>query len=52
MKLKLRTRTGVLLLLFIGFLVYFASLSNGFILGDDIDQILENPQIRSLANIP
>ena len=52
MKLNLRTRTGVLLLVFIGFLVYFASLTNGFILGDDTDQILENPQIRSLTNIP
>ena len=52
MKLELRTRTGVLLLLFIGFLVYFVSLTNGFILGDDTDQILENPQIRSLKNIP
>lgn len=47
-----RLKTSILLLVFVGLAVYFASLVNGFILGDDTDQVAENVQIRSLANIP
>lgn len=48
----MKKRTAILLLIFIGFLVYFPSLSNNFILGDDTDQIVENTQIQDLHTIP
>ncbi|RJR15311.1 hypothetical protein C4579_02495 [Candidatus Microgenomates bacterium] len=47
-----RLKTSALLIVFIGFLLYVKTIGNGFILGDDTDQILENTQIRSLGNIP
>lgn len=47
-----RLKTSVLLLVLVGLTVYFNSLLNGFILGDDTDQVVENVQIRTLTNIP
>ncbi len=48
----LRNRTYILIIILLGFLVYFNSLFNSFILGDDEDQIVNNPQVQSLQNIP
>jgi len=41
----------ILVLLAVTFAVYYASINNGFV-GDDIAFVKDNPNIRSLANIP
>lgn len=46
-----RKRTGVLLLICVGLLLYFNSLTNAF-LGDDRSQILNNLQVHSLSSLP
>lgn len=46
------TRLPYLILILVGCLVYFNSLFNGFIIGDDEDQILNNPLVHSLRYIP
>jgi len=45
-----RKRTGVLLLVCIGLLLYINSLSNGF-LGDDHSQVLDNQQVHSVSSL-
>ncbi len=45
-------KRNILLIIFIGLLVYFNTLFNGFILGDDYDQLLSNPLVHSVQNIP
>lgn len=47
----MRTKTYILLLIMVGLFLYFSSLTNGFI-GDDKDQIVNNPLVHSLENIP
>lgn len=41
-----------LLIILFASIVYFNSLFNGFIIGDDEDQILNNPLVHSVQNIP
>jgi protein O-mannosyl-transferase len=48
----LRNRTYILIICLLGLLIYFNSLFNRFILGDDEDQIVNNPQVQSVLNIP
>ncbi len=50
--MTISTRTAAAVLLFLGLVVYFNALFNGFIIGDDEDQIIQHPYIRSIANIP
>lgn len=47
----MRSKTAVLLIIFSGLLVFVNSLNNNFI-GDDIDQIVDNPLVHSVKNIP
>ena len=47
-----RTRTAIVLLIFIGLLTYWTVAKNNFILGDDEDQIVNHAQVRSISNIP
>lgn len=47
----MRDKTVILLLVFIGLVVYFNSLLNGFV-KDDFIQIIDNVKVHSLANIP
>jgi protein O-mannosyl-transferase len=46
----MRTKTSILLLIFIGLLLYLNSLFNSF-LGDDFLQIVDNSQVHSFRNI-
>jgi len=46
------TKKLILLIALVGLLTYFNSLFNGFFISDDEDQILNNPLIHSLQNIP
>jgi len=41
----------ILLLILVGFLVYFNSLSNGFV-WDDEEQVVNNVLVHSLSNFP
>jgi hypothetical protein len=45
-------RIHILLLVFVGFLVWGNSLFNDFFISDDEDQILHHPLVRSISNIP
>lgn len=45
-------RLSVLLLILVGFVVYFNSLFNGFIVGDDEEQLVNHPLVHSIINIP
>ncbi len=47
----MRTRTYLLLLFFLGFLVYSSALFNNFV-GDDDLQIVRNTQVHSIINFP
>lgn len=47
---ELTTRQVAIITGLIGFLVFFTGLKNPF-LGDDIDQIVSNPVVHSLANV-
>src|SRR5260221_992102 len=47
----MRFRTYLLLLIFIGLVVFFQTLSNKFV-GDDDLQIVRNTNVHSIANIP
>lgn len=47
----LRLRTCVLLIIFIGLLLYMRGLTNGFV-GDDYLQIVQNTKVHSLSNVP
>jgi protein O-mannosyl-transferase len=47
----LKFKYFVLIAVVLGFLVYFWSLQNSFI-GDDMSQIVNNPTIQSLSNLP
>lgn len=48
---KLNSRKAIYLILFIGSLVYFNALFNGFV-WDDEEQIVKNSVIQNLANFP
>ena len=48
---ELNTKRVASLVIGVGLLVYFNSLFNGFF-GDDIPQIVQNPMVRSVENIP
>ena len=48
----LSPKTALLLLILTGLLLYFNSLFNGFIIGDDEDQLLHNQKVHSLINLP
>jgi len=45
-------RLPTYLIVLVGCLVFFNSLFNGFIIGDDEEQILLNPLVQSLNNLP
>lgn len=47
----LNSKRAALIIVCLGFFIYANSLLNGFF-ADDYHQIVDNPQIRSLANIP
>ena len=47
-----RSKTFILILILLGLALYFNSLFNGFFLSDDEDQIINNPLITSVQNIP
>ena len=49
---RFRLRTGMLLIVLLGLIIYFNSLQNDFITGDDEDQIINNRQVHSWKNIP
>lgn len=48
---SMSTRLYILLLIFVGFIIYLNILPNKFI-GDDVDQIVRNPTVHSIQNIP
>jgi len=49
-KVNLTSKRAIILFIFIGLVVYFNSLFNGFV-WDDLDQIINNPGVYSLQNI-
>jgi protein O-mannosyl-transferase len=50
--MNLTFRQCVLIIFFVGLSVYFNALQNGFIVGDDEDQIINHPLVHQVSNIP
>jgi hypothetical protein len=48
---NITTKRAIWIIIVIGLIVYFNTLFNGFI-GDDFDQIVNNPLVHSTGNIP
>src|SRR5258708_7385934 len=50
-RLLLTTKNAIIAIILVGFLLYFHSLQNGFV-GDDKSQVIDNPALHSIVNIP